>query len=259
MFALEPSAPLLTRVQNELKLDFESLRGHKTGKEMTWKKPGSRRGSAACCLESWVLPLCLPAAFFCLPFPPADTSDGPGRCWGTSVYFGAQPNYPKWGGSLLDTLSLGHKAGDGSQCQQGQEETSSPESECLMQTVFPGYSSATFFPAKMQAVLSKAMPGWRRACFGTCLLISSTRVPLCLPAGQAPSQGADCAGMLGLHPLEWMSFGSFHLEPCVTPVPPSPGAELHRSRADLGLCSTFERLQVKIFSFSFLPPSLSSS
>lgn len=27
--------------------------------------------------------------------------------------------------------------------------------------------------------------------------------------------------MLGLQPLEWMAFGSFHLEPCVTPVPPS--------------------------------------
>lgn len=182
-----------------------------------------------------------------------------GGAGGHLFILGHSPTTQNGGNSLLATLSLGHKAGDCSQCQQGQEETSSPESECLMRTVFPGYSSATFFPAKMQAVLSKSMPGWRRACFGTCLLISSTRVPLCLPAGQAPSQGADCAGMLGLHPLEWMSFGSFHLEPCVTPVPPSPGAELHRSRADLGLCSTFERLQVKIFSFSFLPPSLSSS
>lgn len=79
MFALEPFAPLLTRVQNDLKLDFESLRGDKTDKERTCKKPGSRRGSAACCLESWVLPICLPATFLCVPFPP-DNTDGLGRC-----------------------------------------------------------------------------------------------------------------------------------------------------------------------------------
>lgn len=36
MFALEPCAPLLTRVQNPLKLDFESLRGDKMDKEAKW-------------------------------------------------------------------------------------------------------------------------------------------------------------------------------------------------------------------------------
>jgi len=44
MFALEPSALLLTRVQNKLKLDFECLRGDRTGKERAWKEAGSRRG-----------------------------------------------------------------------------------------------------------------------------------------------------------------------------------------------------------------------
>lgn len=50
MFALEPSAPLLTRVQNKLRLDFESLGGQKLDKERACKRPGSRGGSAATAL-----------------------------------------------------------------------------------------------------------------------------------------------------------------------------------------------------------------
>lgn len=159
MFALEPSALLLTRVQNELKLDFESLRGDKRDKERTWKKAGSRRGSAACCLESWVLPTCLPATFLCLPslllttlMPQGGAGGHLFICGGgkgiASAKLGAQHDYPKWGGLLVTTLSLGHKAGYGFQCQQGQEELSSPESECLTRSVFPRYTSATFFPCK---------------------------------------------------------------------------------------------------------------
>lgn len=47
MFALEPSAPLLTDVQNKLRLDFEGLRGEKLDKERAWKNPGSRGNSTA--------------------------------------------------------------------------------------------------------------------------------------------------------------------------------------------------------------------
>lgn len=138
------------------------------------------------------------------------------------------------GGLLLPTLSLGHRAGGG-----GKLPVPTGRRSCVAlnhsasQSVFPGYSSATFFPVKMQTLISKSVPGWLGACLGTCLLISSTRVPVCLPAGQAPSPGAGCAGMLRLHPLEWMSFGSFHLEPSVTPVPPFPGrrAALLQGRA----------------------------
>lgn len=72
MFALEPSAPLLTRVQNKLRLDFESLGGQKLDKERAWKRPGSRGGSAATQCQ---------AAPSNLPFPPFPT-DGPGKCWG---------------------------------------------------------------------------------------------------------------------------------------------------------------------------------
>lgn len=59
MFALEPSASLLTNVQNKLRLDFESLRGEKLDKERAWKKPGSRGDSAA---AAWLAGQCQPAS-----------------------------------------------------------------------------------------------------------------------------------------------------------------------------------------------------
>lgn len=78
MFALEPSAPLLTRVQNELRLDFEGLRGEKLDKERAWKKPGSRGGSAA---AAWLAGQCQPASQQ-LPLPLAEITDCPWKCWG---------------------------------------------------------------------------------------------------------------------------------------------------------------------------------
>lgn len=82
MFALELSAPLLTNVQNKLRLDFESLRGEKLDKERAWKKPGSRGDGAA---AAWLAGQCQPASqatSLCLPFPVVETTNGPGKCWG---------------------------------------------------------------------------------------------------------------------------------------------------------------------------------
>lgn len=161
-----------------------------------------------------------------------------------------QPDYTEPRGLFLNTLSLGHKA-EKLSTRKGRRSFQALN-ESALQSVSPGYSDTTFFAAKMQTLISKSMPGWMGVCFGTCLLISSTRAPLCLPAGQAPSQEAGSVGMLRLHPLEWESFGSFHLEPCVTPVPPSLG-KLHCCR-DFALHFSDCRLK----SFSFLSSLLHS-
>lgn len=55
---------------------------------------------------AWRVGQCQPASqkVFCFPFPQADNTDGPGRCWGTCVYLvGASKHqagsldYAKWG------------------------------------------------------------------------------------------------------------------------------------------------------------------
>lgn len=61
MFALEPSAPLLTRVQNKFRLDFESLRGEKLHKERAWEQGRQ----CWCCWTSWAVPTSSQQA----PFP----------------------------------------------------------------------------------------------------------------------------------------------------------------------------------------------
>lgn len=142
----------------------------------------------------------------------------------------------------------GHKAGGGSNASRGRRSCQALK-RCLMGSVSPGYSSTTFSMQRCRPQPpspANPLPGRRGARFGTCLLISSTRAPLCLPAGHPPSRGS-CAGMLPLR--------SFQLEPCYT----SP---LHSCIApgqiwDFALHLSDCRL--KSFLFPFLPPSLSSS
>lgn len=84
-----------------------------------------------------------------------------------------------------------------------------PFIKSLTQSALPGYSSTQllFSPAKMQTLISNSMPGWMGACSGTCLLISSTRVPLCLPAGQALPKGL--LGCSGCTPWSGYHLGAF--------------------------------------------------
>lgn len=182
------------------------------------------------------MPTCLPTPPFCasvsLLAPTLMAQQG---VWKGLVYFLGGSSYPKCGGLALNPLPTlygqGHKAGGGSRASRGRRSCQALN-QYLPGSVSPGYSSTTFsmLRCRLQPPSpANPSPGWRGgARFGTCLLISSTRAALCLPAGHPPSPGS-CAGMLPLR--------SSQLEGALLhPSPPS----LHCSRADLGLCSTFQ-------------------